>query len=536
MDMEESDKCDILLVGYDKEENLGLRSIAAYLISNGVCTFIEPYDGLSKENVLKRILVSDPNIVGFSLIFQRMLTDFADLIHYLRSSGIRSHFTIGGHFPTMAFNETLEFIPELDTVIRHEGEQTLLELYKNLYMPSSWPQIKGLVYRQNGILNVNSPRPLIANLDLLPYPIRREKIPYHRGLGIVSLLASRGCYYNCSFCSICSFYGSTTGPRRRTRSPLNVVQEMKHLFDRSGARVFIFRDDDLATASAYQRKWLEEFTRGLEKEKIADKISWRISCRIDEIDEDIINNLKEAGLDFLYLGIESGNDQGLKTFNKQYKVEDIYRSIAILNKLKINFNYGFMMFDPDSNFESLQENINFLHNLCGKGKVAVRFTKMFPYIGTPIAERLKKEGRLTGTLNSPDYSYMDNRLELFEALIFSNFNNVLFSSNSLNEGLIGDLEFAAFDTHVLRKFFQGEYDIDKYNKKVLELTERFNESILGIMSKAIRIMQDSSYRDIINQYTVLDLLAKQEVLVQLRIKFELENLGPIINSQVYQNF
>ena len=108
-------RCDVVLVGYEDEENLGLRSIAAALTRAGVGVEIVACTPGANEQVLLRIRACDPRLVGFSLIFQGMLPQFAELVALLRSRGVSAHFTMGGHFPTIAWRETLEAIPGLDT-------------------------------------------------------------------------------------------------------------------------------------------------------------------------------------------------------------------------------------------------------------------------------------------------------------------------------------------------------------------------------------------------------------------------------------
>ncbi|MCK4816764.1 cobalamin-dependent protein, partial [bacterium] len=213
---------DILLIGYEEWENIGLRSIAAFLNEHSVKVEILPCDKIPKENILSIIQREKPKIVGFSLIFQRMLYEFADLIDYLRQNGVTTHFTIGGHFPSIEFKNTLKSIQGLNSVIRGEGEETLLELFHHLDKPDSWKQIKGFSYLSDEEIMVTPPRPLIQNLNNLPHPVRIDQVVTQRGLGLCSILASRGCYYNCSFCSIHQFYSGSPGPKRRSRSPTNV--------------------------------------------------------------------------------------------------------------------------------------------------------------------------------------------------------------------------------------------------------------------------------------------------------------------------
>ena len=165
---------------------------------------------------------------------------------------MKSHFTIGGHLPSIEFHRVLKLIPEIDTVVRHEGEITLLELFNNLDTPERWSNIKGIVYRKGGKIESTPPRPLIEDLDSLPFPTRRGHLDTFRDFGICSIQASRGCFFNCSYCSVRQFYSEAPGSKRRSRSPQNVAEEMEHLFNR-GVRFFKFIDADLGMKSKSQQ-------------------------------------------------------------------------------------------------------------------------------------------------------------------------------------------------------------------------------------------------------------------------------------------
>ncbi|KUK44384.1 MAG: radical SAM protein [Euryarchaeota archaeon] len=516
--------CDVLLVGYEDEENLGLRSMASFLVEKGIDVEILPCQNVSKEGILKQINKRNPKIIGFSLIFQRMIFDFAELIDYLRNNGVKSHFTIGGHFPTLEYEKILELLPGLDTVVRHEGELTLLDLYRHLKSQSQWSEIRGIAYRRNGAIEVTSPRPLIQDLNSLPFPVREDKMRDHRGVGVCSILASRGCYYDCSFCSVQEFYSGAPGPRRRSRSPSNVVKEMEQLFER-GARIFIFKDDDFSMKSRTQQRWIDEFSYLLKESGLADQILWRISCRVDEVDRNMLNKLKTVGLDFLYLGIESGCEQGLKTCNKHYGVEDIYKTLDIIESSRINFEYGFMFFDPDTDLGSVKDNISFFETLCKDGRVVVHFTKMFPYVGTQIAHKLRAEGRLEGSIDSPDYRYKDARIDLLEAFFTDAFHKMLFEP----EGLVNKLQYAKFDSVILNKFFSDIYDAKNYMKSVSHLTKVSNESILETMRLAADFIDDHDHVGIIKNWYMLKELAEQERYVQDVIGSEVDKLIKIYN-------
>jgi len=512
--------CDVLLVGFEAQENLGLRSIAAFLTQEGIRVVIEPLQSATKERILETIRKRRPRIVGFSLIFQRMLDDFAGLIAYLRRQRVAAHFTIGGHYPTFEYEQILTSLPGVDTVVRHEGEDTLLELFRRLDRPESWPEIRGLAFRRNGMVHVTPHRPLIPNLDALPFPVRSADGARHRGIGIRALAGSRGCCYNCSFCSIREFYQSSPGSHRRTRSPEHVVQEMEMLFHDYGVRIFIFQDDDILMRARRHRDWLDTFVRRLEHAGLAKEILWRISCRIDDINAEMLRRMQAAGLASVYLGIESGSDHGLKTFNKGYRVADVYRSLDTLRRVGIPFEFGFMIFEPYSTAASVRENIEFLRRVGKDGEALVHFCKMSPYAGTPIARRLKDEGRLKGTAACPDYRFLDGRLDFLQLFYSQTFN----FRNFDDRGLVERLRFAKFDACVVRKFLSKQYDGKAYGESVKRLIRESNESATEIMSLAARFVEEREEVDIACHWAILHELAEQERLVELRISTALDRL------------
>lgn len=498
--------CDVLLLGYEAQENLGLRSVASFLMRNGVSVEIGPLQDVPRGAILGRINQCSPKIVGFSLIFQRMLDDFSTLITYLRDKGCAAHFTIGGHFPSFEHEYLLTTVPGLDSVVRHEGEETLLELFKNIDDPPSWKQIRGLAYRSHDEVVVNPLRPLIVDLDALPFPVRDMKPKTHRGIGIRSISGSRGCYYDCSFCSIHEFYRRPAGPGRRSRSPLNVVREMEVLFNEFNVRIFIFQDDDLFMRGQWHRQWLEDFLYEIKRRKMADQILWRVSCRIDDLDADLLMKMKGTGLASVYLGIESGSDQGLKTFNKRYCADDVYKAVGLLRDLDMPFEFGFMIFDPDSTLASIKENMKFLRAVGGDGGSLVHFCKMAPYAGTPIARRLAAEGRLEGTKASPDYRFKDPKLDLLQLFLSQTFN----FRNFDDDGLVERLRFAKFDAAVVAKFFAKDYNARLYAGSVKELIMRCNGSALDIMSTAISFIENYEEDKIMAHWDLLMRLTQDE--------------------------
>jgi len=511
--------CDVLLLGFEEWENLGLRYIAAYLFQHGIQVKVLPLGG-PKEEILTIIKKEEPQIIGFSLIFQRMLFDFSDLIEYFRAHDVQSHLTMGGHFPSSEPEAVMAAIPGLDSIVKGEGEETLLALFQHRHQPDKWGQIQGLVFRDssNGSIIINPPRPKIQPLDSLPFPIRSVKLPYIRGLGLCSILASRGCYYDCSFCSIHTFYGDMPGPRRRARSPENVADEMERLFHKLGMHIFVFEDDDLFMRGRIQREWIDSLVHELHKLGISKQIIFRVSCRVDDIDPEPIGKMMEAGLKSVYIGIESGNNQGLKTFNKHYTVDDIHQALAKLREIGITYEYGFMLLHPDATFETVQQDIEFLKEISAYGDAVLQFTKMLPYSGTPINRRLKEESRLVGTLAEPDYKFLDSRLELFQLFLSEAFHVRNFDPKGLGERL----RFAKLDVSLVEKFFSDQYESEDYAAAIRELIRRSNEEALEKMSMALHFMVDRSQEEIIEDWWILEKLIYEEKVIEAKLSTALE--------------
>ena len=149
-----------------------------------------------------------------------------------RRAGIISHFTIGGHYPSLCHDETLRLFPELDSVVRYEGELTLVDLVGRLAVGDDWRDTPGIAYLRDGTVVESAPRALVQDLDSLPFPYRPYEPERILGFPVLPLLASRGCARRCSFCSIHTFYRTAPGKVVRVRRPEKVMQEMLELRQR----------------------------------------------------------------------------------------------------------------------------------------------------------------------------------------------------------------------------------------------------------------------------------------------------------------
>ena len=156
--------------------------------------------GSDPETILRRIDYEKPDVVGFSLIFQYMAPDFGRVIAALRAAGVKAHFTMGGHYASFEPGEILKDTPGLDSVVRFDGEVTLVKLMNCLGTGADWRSLPGIAFRKDD--NEVTVMPLarvVEDLDTLPLP-DRVGIDYEgHPMPTASILGSRGCPWDCGW-------------------------------------------------------------------------------------------------------------------------------------------------------------------------------------------------------------------------------------------------------------------------------------------------------------------------------------------------
>lgn len=402
----------VLLVGFLDQGNLGIGYLTTTLEAFGWRVIVADVEADPRE-ILRLVEAERPILIGFSLIFQFYIRRYREVIRRLRAAGVDAHLTMGGHFPSLGPAATFAEVPELDSVVQYEGELTLLELADALSTGADWRRIAGVVHQEGGPPACAEARHLLRDLDDLPWPKRDFEPEAVLGRRVMPLLASRGCARTCSFCSIHTFYRTAPGKVVRTRRPAEVVAEMRWLHDERDITIFLFQDDDFPLFGRAWKRWTRELIAELHAADLPGRAIWKINCRADAVDAELMAEMKAAGLYLVYMGLESGDGQGLDVLDKGISVEQNLAAVATLKRLGLVFDFGFMMLDPSSSFDSIRNNIAFLREISGDGSVAAVFCRMLPYDGTPIKDRLAAEGRLRGDVCNPDYDFLDPRLDGF---------------------------------------------------------------------------------------------------------------------------
>jgi anaerobic magnesium-protoporphyrin IX monomethyl ester cyclase len=515
----------VVLIGFKRQGNLGLGYLAAALEEQGYDVEVVDFEE-SAESILATVRREEPILVGFSLIFQFHVHRFEALARYLRAGGVDCHFTMGGHFPSLSSAETLQLVPQLDSVVRFEGELTLLELVDLLGLGRDWHSVEGVAYLDGGELVVTTARPLLADLDELPHPHRTVEMRAVLGRGAAQLIASRGCARTCSFCSIHMFYRLAPGKVVRTRRPAEVARELRMLYEEQGATVFLFQDDDFPIFGPAWHRWTRELLVEIRAQDLVGRILWKINCRADAVDPELLGEMRDTGLYLVYMGLESGSDEGLRTLHKQTTVEQNIRAVDNLKQLGILFDFGFMMLDPSSTFESILENVAFLRRIVGDGYAAAEFCRMIPYDGTPIKDELAAAGRLRGDVCNPDYDFLDPRLEAF----FREVNEALNMTGWIHglDALSPQLKFAWNEFAVLDRLHPSLPGLGGYRETLRQITQASNAVLFEVVEELVDACRAGAASPVSRAVLAQQSHAFVERLLEARNAFVLANQDELL--------
>jgi anaerobic magnesium-protoporphyrin IX monomethyl ester cyclase len=461
-------------------------------------------------------------VVGFSLIFQFFLPQYRRIAQHLRASGVTGHFTIGGHYPSLCYEELLQNFPEIDSVVRYEGEETLVQLFDRLHAGAEWRDISGIAYLRDDLVVATEARALVEDLDALPFPDRPNRPELVGGFPTLPVLASRGCIRRCSFCSIHTFYRTAPGKVVRMRKPEKIVEEMLELRRRSGIRVFLFQDDDFPLWGRKGRRWADELMERMHESGLADDTIWKISCRAEYVEPELFRTLREAGLFLVYMGIESGVESGLEILYKQMTVDQNLDAMTVLKNLDIVCSYGFMLFDPSSSFSSVRQNVEFLRKIVGDGSAPAVFSRMLPYGGTPIRDLLAKEGRLRGDLTHPDYDFLDLRLNEYYRLLSDTLRPWIH-----NRGLSNQLSYAWDEIGTFTRLTPGLRGAKAYRKALAKLTAQANERLFRLVEESSLAFEQGDRSPLDVKSIAAYCERTRTKLVDLRNVFVANNLEPL---------
>lgn len=366
--------------------------IAGLLISEGhEVEIIEGFlDGLGYQEIEDRIRAMRPDMLGVHMVYH-WHTDTAlyDFLHKVKAERFASYITAYGYYPTTDFEDVLQQCLDIDSVILGEPEQTFAKVAEAISGRDSLEKLPGLAQRGDSGTIISQRRKLVSDLNALPFPVRTEAL---FRLPEVNLQGSRGCYGGCTFCYINPFYGQ--GSQWRGRTPENILAEIDDLIVNYQIKDFYFTDPNFfGPGERGQQRALRLAT--LIKSR---NIHFGIEARVNDIHDETVGALVEAGLHHILIGLESGSDRSLRRINKMTTVAQNERAIRILRKYGIEPNIGFIMFEPDSSLVDIRVNFEFLKRNDLMKNLAITANMLYHHLivlkGTKAHRDLQEAGRL----------------------------------------------------------------------------------------------------------------------------------------------
>lgn len=383
---------------FSASEYLGLEYIAAFLRQHGYKVLMLNCNlNMTAQKAAEIAIKEKPKIIGISVPTMPNLPGTFELVKNLRTSGYNGHICLGGHFATFSCKDILVTMQEVNTIVRGEGELTFFELLQTIESGEPLTEVKGIAFRKGKEIIINQTRELIKDIDNLPFPSRdmlKEIIDNSPALARAAIASGRGCYGKCTFCSVRAFYELSTGPKIRLRSPKNIVAEIEYLTTTFKTPAIFFIDDNFIGPGKVGKRRATEIAEEILKRGL--DIKFTLYCRANDIEESLFKLLKRAGLVRVFVGIESGMQTVLDRYNKGTTVEQNVNAINIIKRLGIAWDIGFILYDPDTTFEELKENIRFIREttLYRYPAATLLLNGLTVYPGTPIEQIMKDNGRL----------------------------------------------------------------------------------------------------------------------------------------------
>jgi anaerobic magnesium-protoporphyrin IX monomethyl ester cyclase len=370
---------------------LGMLYIATYLRENGIDVSIidEAAQGYFLKGTVDWVKKEEPDILGFStcssscrkaaLIAERVKKENPNIVT-----------VFGNFYATFNAERILKKYPFVDVIVRGEGEYTSLELAKCLEKKRDLKKVLGINFRKNDQIISTPDRPLIKDIDALPFPDREMlDVEYHNTTaGIVvapkkfsSFVSSRGCVFKCRFC----------GCRRlarnlwRSRSVENILEEL-HLLSSQGYKQFLFVDDNFTLNT----KRVIKLCQRLKKEKV--DVEFFAEGRVDNCPQDMLQEMVRANCKMIYFGIENATQKVLDYYDKRTTPKQAEDATKKARKAGIDVIVAsFILGAPNETRKEIQNTLKFAQKI----QVDIpQFNILATFPGTDIWEELKMQGVL----------------------------------------------------------------------------------------------------------------------------------------------
>jgi len=372
---------------------LGILYLAAVLEEKGVEVSVldQPAEGFTVDETVDWLDKETPDIAGFSTFGSsgRTATKISGKI---KDRNPKLTVIFGNQYASFNSERILGKYDSVDIAVRGEGERTIVELVKCLRQKGELKRVNGIAFRRESRVVSTPDRPLIRDLDSLPFPNRSLiKAEYHCVIGganvapkkFTSVVSSRGCVYQCRFCTCTQFARN----RWRPRSVRSTLKELQFLAS-EGYKQFIFVDDSFTA----NQKRVVKLCRKMREQKI--DMEWFCEGRVDNCSFEMLREMAEAGCRILYFGIESANQRILDYFNKGTNPKQSEIAVRKARKAGIDVIIGsFIVGAPDETRAEIKNTVEFAKRIPID---LPQFSILGIYPGTAIWKEFEAKGLVNG--------------------------------------------------------------------------------------------------------------------------------------------
>ncbi|OYO75962.1 radical SAM superfamily enzyme YgiQ (UPF0313 family) [Lachnotalea glycerini] len=322
-----------------------------------------------------------PKIIGITTYVESWHVQLA-LAKKLKQLLPSAMIVAGGHCATFCYRDMLRG-GVFDCAIAGEGEEAFVQLC-DYYIKGQGElkQVNNLIYRENDDIIVNE-RKRIVDIEALPFPDRNvlelDKYSY-----AFTLSTSRGCPGRCIFCSSHAFWGNKV----IIRSPKNIIDEIDAVYQQFKLTDFFVIDDTFTLIPKRTIEFCDLLNELGEKYNVSFK--WGCESRADVVTEEVLAKMKQAGCVMVQFGMESGNDEILKSIKKNITYSQLYTAVTLAHKVGLKMNVSIILGHHLDTKETIEETISKGKDMKEKFGANVLFSINTPYPGTELRESIDK--------------------------------------------------------------------------------------------------------------------------------------------------
>jgi len=301
---------------------------------------------------------------------------------------------MGGPQASSVYKQTLQKFPAVDMIVVGEGEETLCELVDALDAGDDLHGVAGLAFRADDDVIFTGSRSLIEDLDSLPFP-DYGLVPIEDYLAddlsdYLEIEAGRGCPFRCTFCSTSRMWKR----QFRAKSPQRLLEEMRFLNGAHGITRFGFVHDNLTVNPKYLKNMCEVFVAN------GSPFQWSSSASLNTMRSEILDNMREAGCNGIFIGIETGSADMQKKIEKRLHLDNAEPVVRHAHQLGIRVDAAFIMGFPEENRDDLDQTVRLALTLRMAGAERVFFNLLAPLAGTALYHNHGHRMVLTNDENS----------------------------------------------------------------------------------------------------------------------------------------